>query len=285
MIALIVHACGGSSSPLVTPVTPTLQPCAYGVSPLSIPVSAAGGTAAVTVQTATGCAWNAVSSVSWVTFTGGSSGSGNGQVSLSIAANTASNSRQATITMAQQSVTITQSGASGVVPVLQGNYTFELRSAPGCRWPVSTHRWPIVLEPFSPLPGQVPIISSSTCRAGNITGCGTPVPGNPSPFYFSVSYSSPTTIEPGLMIGPFNGGSGLPSDVSGYSVNLWLINRITRGPLTLEPSSGRWQLLNVALPDNDGVTMQLWAPGGRFDCGRPQVESLNTAGQFSVIAR
>jgi hypothetical protein len=64
-----------------------------------------------------------------------------------VQANTTTSSRTGTLTVAQQTVTITQAaGASGPAPAqpqIRGNYTFEVRAASRCGWPVQTHRWPI----------------------------------------------------------------------------------------------------------------------------------------------
>jgi hypothetical protein len=43
-----------------------------------------GGTGSVSVTAGAGCAWTAVSNVSWITITGGASGSGDGAVSYSV---------------------------------------------------------------------------------------------------------------------------------------------------------------------------------------------------------
>jgi hypothetical protein len=58
-----------------------------------------------------GCTWTATSNASWITVTGGASGNGNGTVSYMVAANTATTARMATVTIAGQTVSVTQSGA------------------------------------------------------------------------------------------------------------------------------------------------------------------------------
>jgi len=103
----------GSSTPAPT--------CSYTVSPRCITSPPTGGTIAVTVQTASSCTWNAVSNLTWVTITGGGA-RGNGEVNLSIAVNPGSSNRQDTVTVAQQTVLITQTTA-GVGPPI---------ATPGC---------------------------------------------------------------------------------------------------------------------------------------------------------
>jgi hypothetical protein len=61
---------------------------------------------------ASGCAWTATRSGSWITITSGSSGNGNGTVRYRISANGGSSSRTGTLTVAGQPVIITQSAAT-----------------------------------------------------------------------------------------------------------------------------------------------------------------------------
>ena len=60
------------------------------------------------------CAWTAVSNTDWITVTSGTSGSGNGGVSYSVAANTGTASRTGTLTIAGQTFTVTQQASGGV---------------------------------------------------------------------------------------------------------------------------------------------------------------------------
>jgi uncharacterized protein (TIGR03437 family) len=90
--------------------------CNYYVSPLSQsqPATASGGgniTGLIMVTTSSGCAWTAVSNNSWITVVSGG-GSTSGAVSYKVDPNTASTSRQGTMTIAWQTVTVSQ--AAGV---------------------------------------------------------------------------------------------------------------------------------------------------------------------------
>lgn len=87
--------------------------CSYTLDKSSLNVVAAGGSAAIQVTASNGCSWTAdASAVSWVTITSATSGTGNGTVSLQISANSSTNSRTGTLTIAGNSVTITQAAAS-----------------------------------------------------------------------------------------------------------------------------------------------------------------------------
>jgi Zn-dependent metalloprotease len=87
--------------------------CTFSISPTSASVAAAGGTGTVGVTATAGCTWSALSNSAFITVTGGASGTGNGTVSYSVAANTATTSRNGTITIAGQTFTVTQAGTTG----------------------------------------------------------------------------------------------------------------------------------------------------------------------------
>ena len=71
--------------------------CSYAIDPTSRTVQAAGETTSVAVTAASGCAWTATTSASWITFPAGASGNGNGSVSLGVAVNSATAQRTGTV--------------------------------------------------------------------------------------------------------------------------------------------------------------------------------------------
>ncbi|HUP61444.1 MAG TPA: PPC domain-containing protein [Thermoanaerobaculia bacterium] len=87
--------------------------CTYTLNPSSLAFNSSGGSGSFNVNTQTGCNWTAVSNSSFITVTGGASGTGSGVVSYSVAANSSASSRSGTITAGGQTYTVTQSGASG----------------------------------------------------------------------------------------------------------------------------------------------------------------------------
>lgn len=84
--------------------------CNYTLNPTSASFTAASGTASVTVTTATGCTWTAVSNVSWITVTSGASGTGSGAVQYQVAANPGTTARTGTMTVAGSTFTVSQAG-------------------------------------------------------------------------------------------------------------------------------------------------------------------------------
>lgn len=109
--------------------------CSYSISPSQhTNVPSGGGTGSVTVTgTPSPCSgnWTAASNASWITITGGSSGSGAGPatVSYSVAANTTGSQRSGTLTVAGRTFTVTQlAAATGMT--LSGTL-FVIGSTPG----------------------------------------------------------------------------------------------------------------------------------------------------------
>ncbi len=124
--------------------------CDYFVQPLTQTIVGGGGTGLVQVITRTGCAWTAVSNVSWITILAGASGNGQGAVSYRVDPNPTASTRTGTLTIAGQTHTVTQqpggaacaaavspaqinaSGAGGTIHVV-------VRTPAGCVWTASSN--------------------------------------------------------------------------------------------------------------------------------------------------
>ena len=91
--------------------------CAYTISPASQSFTAEGGAGSVSVTAVAGCGWAASGDGGFVQITGGNSGTGDGTVSYSVAANPGSSPRSGTLTIAGQSFTVNQAG--GALPAVQ----------------------------------------------------------------------------------------------------------------------------------------------------------------------
>jgi len=96
---------------LTCTATFTPLPCTYTLLPASRThtANAETGSVAVTASNAA-CAWTASSNQNWSSITTGSSGTGNGTVSYSIQANSATAQRAGTLTIAGQTFNLTQEG-------------------------------------------------------------------------------------------------------------------------------------------------------------------------------
>jgi len=117
--------------------------CTFSVSPSSVPIGAAGGTAPLTITTTQGCAWSVSGVPSWISVS--TTGAvGTGTVTLSVGANTGA-ARSATLTVGGESVTVTQA-AAGTPCTYSINPTafnasgsgastnITVTTSPGCAW-------------------------------------------------------------------------------------------------------------------------------------------------------
>src|SRR4051794_29255093 len=106
---------GGTSRSTASNAFSWAVPCTYGVTPTSHTVSSSTSSNGVTVTAGSGCIWTAVSTAAWITVTAGASGAGNGTVSYSVGSNTSANQRNGSLTVAGQTVSVTQGGCTFTV--------------------------------------------------------------------------------------------------------------------------------------------------------------------------
>lgn len=101
-----------------------LQPaCAQTLAPVRRSFSASNGTGSVAMTTAAECDWTATSNAGWITVTSGGSGTGNGVVNYSVAANPNASPRSGTITIGAQDFTVLQGARFNDVPPTHPFYT------------------------------------------------------------------------------------------------------------------------------------------------------------------
>ncbi len=119
--------------------------CSYSIAPGSRNVASGGETIPVAITAAAGCSWNASTTDTWISFSGASSGSGNGTVNVVIAPNPGGE-RRGTATIASQPFTVTQSGGctfsivppNQTLPATGGSGSFAVNTAGGCDWTAKT---------------------------------------------------------------------------------------------------------------------------------------------------
>jgi len=125
------------------------QTCAVSINPTSQSVGAAGITGlSVTVTAPSGCSRPATSNATWITVTNGASGSGNGTVTLTVAANTGA-ARTGTVTIGGQTFTVNQAAAAptctySINPTSMTvgddgakGLTVTISTGAGCQWTAS----------------------------------------------------------------------------------------------------------------------------------------------------
>ena len=123
--------------------------CTFTLSSTNATPSAAGGAATVSVITSNGCSWTATNNDSFITITSGSSGTGNGVVHYTVAANSSTNPVTGTMTIAGNTFTVTQAGAGVCTFVLSateasptaagGASTVGVTAAHGCAWTAASN--------------------------------------------------------------------------------------------------------------------------------------------------
>src|ERR671935_787755 len=130
---------------------PVQAQCVYSLSATSASAPSFASTNSLSVTTGTSCSWTAVSNVSWVTITGGATGTGIGTVTYSVAANPTGSARTGTLMVAGQTYTITQAGNSCVyslsntsdsVPSFATTNSLSVTTGTSCSWTaVSNVSW------------------------------------------------------------------------------------------------------------------------------------------------
>ncbi len=109
-------------------VSQTGQSCSYSITPTGKSFTSAAGTSSVSITAPVGCTWTTTSSASWLTVTGGASGSGNGTVNYAVTTNTTSAARNATLTIGGQTHTVSQAARAPLCKayVAAAQYTVDI---------------------------------------------------------------------------------------------------------------------------------------------------------------
>ena len=149
-VAMVVALIGCEKS---SPTEPgPVGTCTYSLSATSLSFGASGGPNSVNVTTASSCAWTASSDRGWMSITSGASGTGSGVVNISLTRNASSAVRTGTLTVAGQSVAVSQDGlAPCTIDISPSSAsfgkdgatgTFSVSAAEHCQWTaVSNVAW------------------------------------------------------------------------------------------------------------------------------------------------
>ena len=125
-------------------ITQEAATCSASVSPATLSVGAAGDNVGIAVTEQEFCAWTAVARVSWIAVTSSGDGTGNGEVRISVAANTGPQ-RSGSVDVAGREVVITQAAAPaqcsfGIAPAnlssgaAGDSATVTVTASPNCAW-------------------------------------------------------------------------------------------------------------------------------------------------------
>src|SRR5262245_11873505 len=100
---------GGQAVAFTQVGTPAV-PCTFAIDPTSSSWNKDGGTRTFAVAAGDQCAWTARSNAPWIAITSGAQGTGNGSVEYRVDRNTNATERTGTITAADRTFTVSQSG-------------------------------------------------------------------------------------------------------------------------------------------------------------------------------
>ncbi len=266
-----LRAYGGESQSTTSfslEVTPGAA-CTYSLSASSQNFSSSGGTGIVNVLTSAGCGWSASSSAGYVTITAGSSGTGNGSVSYLVAPNSGP-ARAATMTIAGQTYTVNQSGAStpGALTILTqtlpaGTVNVSYSAALTASGGQSPYTWSIT---SGVLPTGLTLAAS-----GAISG--TPSAAGSAQFTATVRDSAGATQSQNLSISIGNTApsgftitnASFPNGVIGQSYSQLLT--ALGGCVTPFAPQPAFTVSNGSLPN--GLSIQVNSDGSRSIAGTP----------------
>ena len=250
--------------------------CAVAISPASQSFSAAGGAgSAITVTTNAGCTWAATSGAQWISITNGASGSGNGSVAFTIAAN-AGAARTGTIAIAGQTFSISQAAscaaslnpASQSMPVGGGaGSPIAVAIADGCAWTATSNAPWITITNGASGSGNGSVsftvaANGDAARSGTIAVAG-------QTFTVNQAGSCCATINPTSQSAPVAGGAGNQVAVT-----------IAGGCAWTATSNAPWITINngASGSGNGSVSFTVAANGGAARSG-----TITVAGQTFTV--
>lgn len=177
-------------------------------------IPAAGGNGNFSVSSAPGCQWTSLSSVPWITISFGQSGTQNGSVGFTVAANDSTSARNGTITVNDKTYTVTQAGGTCIYQLSATGTTVSSAGGPGsvalstlngCAWQATTlSPWITINTPSGTGPGtiQFTIAPTTAARTGTI---------QIQQSTFTVTQSGPCSVTVASTFAPVSGNGGTVS--------------------------------------------------------------------------
>jgi uncharacterized protein (TIGR03437 family) len=270
-------------------VTPAVA-CAFTVTPMSQTFGATGGMDTISVASASGCTWTATANETWLSLTAGANGSGTGLVSYSAAADSGT-ARMGTLTIAGQTVTISEAGATGPValaiaapnlPVAPANESYSTLLTASGGTPPYTWSSNGGLPPGLVLNSTTGIISGTPTTTGTYNFVATVVDSQ------GITASRSFTITVAATgVGPLITNSGFPQGVIGQPYSQTLTS--TGGCSTPFTPAPKFSVLSGMLPAGltiqSGVLQGTPTTAGTYNFTLAATDSCGNVGSasFSII--
>lgn len=197
-------------------VTQSAAACSYALTPTSVSVAASATSGSVAMTAGTGCAWAAASNDTWLTITSGVTGSGNGTIGYSVAANPNTAIRAGTLTIGGQTFTVNQAAAActySIAPTAahyseaSGTGSISVTAGTGCAWTAVSNDGFITVNSGTPGSGNgtvgytVSANGTASSRTGTITVAGstfTITQDGTAPCTYGITPSSASVIYAGV---------------------------------------------------------------------------------------
>jgi len=153
-----------------------LSSCGYAVTPGRLTVGPGAGTVAVAVTTTADCSWSAASTSPFVIVSSGQAGSGSGVVVLSYSANQSPSARDGIVTIAGNTVTISQRSTRAIQGDISGDGRADIlwQNLAQGRLAISSLDGWNVLDPYSLSIEQVQDTNWRVVGTGDLDGDGNP---------------------------------------------------------------------------------------------------------------
>jgi Putative binding domain, N-terminal/Viral BACON domain len=228
--AAVTGACTETSTAVSTTAADPISKCQVSLTAPSV-VDAGGGTATVTVTTQPECAWNASTTVNWISGMSPASGQGTGTVGFRVAANDGTAAREADIRVNEGTVRVSQRApcrfdirpASQTIGAAAGGGSVTVAVASECAWSATTDaNWIALSAPLSgsgngtinfKLAGNSGAERSGSVLVGGQRSTVTQIGTASSPCSYTISSTSQNVGAAG--------GTGTPVAVSTQAGCLW----------------------------------------------------------------
>jgi len=249
------NSCGTSSASNEIVLTVPGGTCTFTVNPTTQSVPSGGGGVSVSVGAPSNCAWTAASNASFITITSGASGGGNGTVVLAVAPNPGATTRTGTVTIAGQSVTISQAGTtasctfslsltSATLAAVGGPQTVGVfASAPTCPWTADSSAPFVVIASGGSGTGNGTVALTVKANGGAQRTATVTIAGIPLPITESAPLPSLST----------NAGCPQQSDTPTNSTSIQFINLMTNVPITVFNPTPSGNMDSFMVPPESGV--------------------------------